>query len=211
MLGDSFLFRVARALRACLSETAPTGHAQFRRSPVQGVDHSPPTAAAMVGASRLSAAVRRSRVLAPTVVRVHPVVPLIWPTCFQFFTRFDLAEIGLPSARRQAPVSLVSRDPPGARRSGVRERENGDHPRPGSLQDTHRFGGGRAGGDDVVDHKHVRPCQPLRAGAGGPDLRRSAVAPRWTAPPSRGPGPSSAAPGRRSRRDRPMSRPAPSG
>ena len=66
MLGDSFLFRVARALRACLSEHAPTGHTQFRRSPVQGVDHSPPTAVGRwLALQCLCAAVRRSRVVGP--------------------------------------------------------------------------------------------------------------------------------------------------
>ena len=53
MLGDSFLFRVARAQRAGLSEAAPAGLEEFRRSPVQGVDHSPPTAAGRCLALRL--------------------------------------------------------------------------------------------------------------------------------------------------------------
>src|SRR3979411_2442556 len=44
MLGDSFLFRVTRALRAYLAGVVPTGHALCRRSPVQGVEYSPPTA-----------------------------------------------------------------------------------------------------------------------------------------------------------------------
>jgi hypothetical protein len=51
MLGDSFLFRVARALRAYLAEDASTGHALFRRSPVQGVDQFTSYRWAMVGAS----------------------------------------------------------------------------------------------------------------------------------------------------------------
>jgi len=65
MLGDSFLFRVARALRAYLAETAPEGarYVAARRYEVS-ISHLLPLGDGWRVV--LSAAVRQSRMLAPT-------------------------------------------------------------------------------------------------------------------------------------------------
>jgi len=57
----------------------------LRRSPVQGVDYSPPIAAAMQAPALSRAAVNCSRLVGSEGSRCSSGVPPIQSTCFQFF------------------------------------------------------------------------------------------------------------------------------
>jgi hypothetical protein len=151
MLGDSFLFRVARALACLPVRTCADGCVRAALS-VLGMPgahrrqisktHLLPG----VGEWRPDAAVMRSRVVGPDGSPCSP------SRATNLADPFSVLHAALISGKFGHGVS--------GRWSGVRDSENGDHTGPRSLQDAHRFGGGGAGGDDVVDHQHL-PCQPF--------------------------------------------------
>ncbi len=76
----------------------------------------------------------------PTVVRVHPVVPVNSRTCFQFFISSLMSRV-IGALRHRG-------------RSGVCQCEYRHHLRPDRVQYAHGFACGGAGGDDVVDEQH---------------------------------------------------------
>ena len=139
MLGDSFLFRVARALRAYLADMHRRGTSFFaaRRYKVS-ISHLLP-----LGDGWRFLPERRREVFTDVGPDGSPCSP---SSASNLAYLFSVLHTGLISGKLAAPSGS---------RSGVRERQNGDHPGSGSLQDTHRFRRGRARGDDVVDHQHI--------------------------------------------------------
>ena len=153
-----------------------------RRPPALGVECSPPTASGEWGLGVGEPAVTNSRLLAPTVVRVHLPVPPFSRTCCQFFTLVNgtaFPERGQAAAIASTPATRA----------------------PAVCRIADRFPGGGPGGDDVVDDERprrggrwlpaapdrqccarVRPCRARRNHGRAPCIRKrlTTVIPGWS-------------------------------